>query len=119
MTASCVLLVEDEMCLAMMLEDVLAGAGYEVLCVSNLDAAEEIARKEPVDVAILDVNLGRGRHVYPLADELDARGIRFMFTTAYDRSTLPERFRDRPLLQKPYCPAAMVRTLGEVIAAAR
>ncbi len=111
---SCVLLVEDEMCLAMMLEDVLVNAGHEVLCVSNLAAAEEIARKEAIDVAILDVNLGKG-HVYPLADELDARGIRYMFTTAYERSTLPERFQDRPMLQKPYAPDAMVSRLGEVI----
>jgi DNA-binding response OmpR family regulator len=113
---SCVLLVEDEMCLAMMLEDVLAGAGYEVLCVSNLAAAEEITRKEAIDVAILDVNLGKGK-VYPLADQLDARGIRYMFTTAYERSTLPERFQDRPLLQKPYSPETVVSRVGEVIGA--
>lgn len=74
MTEPRILMVEDEMCLAMMLEDVLSDAGYDVVRAGRLKDAMNIARREHIDAAILDVNL-HGEPVYPLAAQLHESGV--------------------------------------------
>jgi len=59
----CIMIVEDEMLLAMDLEDILTGAGHKVAGqASDLKQAVALAERvgEHVDVAIMDVNLARG-----------------------------------------------------------
>ena len=53
------------------------------------------------DLAILDVNLD-GEPVLPVADALVARGMPFVFATGYGERGLPELYRDRPTLKKPF-----------------
>ena len=53
------------------------------------------------DIAILDVNLD-GEPVSPVADALVARGTPFVFATGYGERGLPEPYRDRPMLKKPF-----------------
>src|SRR5690348_14510653 len=50
--------------------------------------------------AILDINLG-GSPVYPVAEELVARGIPFIFVTGYGTESIDRRFANIPVLQKP------------------
>ena len=70
-----VLVVEDEMLVAMFLEDVLADLGYEVAgVVSHVDAALSRAAAGDFDFAILDVHLN-GKDVFPLADLLASKQI--------------------------------------------
>jgi len=113
---SCVLLVEDEMCLAMMLQDLLEADGYRVIKASRVPAALSMAEGEEIDAAILDVNVA-GREVFPVADELRRRGVPFMFASGYGDRGLPGEFRDYPMLQKPYDPAALGSMLRNVLAA--
>ena len=88
-----VLLVEDQMIVAMQIEDMLHAAGCEVVGpVGTLEAAIALAHAEVLDVAVLDVNLD-GEKVYPAAEELQARGIPFILATGYGASTLPEKWR--------------------------
>jgi DNA-binding response OmpR family regulator len=101
MTDTRILMVEDEMCLAMMLEDVLSDAGYQVVRAARLKDAMNIARREHIDAAILDVNL-QGEAVYPLATQLHESGVPFMFTSAYGRPGIPEEFHSYPVMPKPY-----------------
>jgi CheY-like chemotaxis protein len=97
-----VLLVEDEMMVALLLEGMLADFGHEIVGpAARLEKAVEMAQQEAMDVAILDVNID-GEEVYPVADALDARGIPFIFATGYGRAGLRAPYRDRPTLQKPY-----------------
>ena len=106
-----VLIVEDEIIVALFLEDLLAECGYEVAGVaSRLD--EAMARAEAPDfaLAVLDVHLN-GRDVFPLADRLAERGLPFVFATGYGARGIPERHAGRPVLQKPFLPADLVRTL--------
>lgn len=72
MTDTRILMVEDEMCLAMMLEDVLSDAGYQVVRAARLKDAMKIARDEHIDAAILDVNL-HGETVYRRAFHVHLR----------------------------------------------
>jgi DNA-binding response OmpR family regulator len=68
---------------------------------SNLSQATQAVRNRVIDVAILDTNLN-GEMVYPLAEELGARGIPFLFLTGYDASNLPDRFRAVSRVAKPF-----------------
>jgi CheY-like chemotaxis protein len=97
-----VLLVEDEAMVAMMIEDMLCDLGCQVIGpVSRVASALDLLEDEPVDAAVLDVNLG-GEAVFPVADRLAAAGVPFVFSTGYGLAGLDPRHADRPVLQKPY-----------------
>ena len=96
------LLVEDQMIVALQIEDMLRATGCEVVGpVGTLRAAITLAHEEAFDVAVLDINLD-GEKVYPAAEELQRRGIPFILATGYGESTLPEKWRDQPRLSKPF-----------------
>jgi CheY-like chemotaxis protein len=97
-----VFVVEDEVMIRMLLEDMLADLGYGIAAsAGGLDEAITLARESDFDLAILDVNLN-GHAVYPVAEVLDQRGVPFVFSTGYGERGLPEPYRDRPTLQKPF-----------------
>jgi len=97
-----VFVVEDEVMIRMLLEDMLTDLGYGVAAsAGGLDEAIALARDSEFDLAILDVNLN-GHSVYPVADVLEQRGVPFVFSTGYGERGLPEPYRDRPTLQKPF-----------------
>ncbi len=107
-----VLIVEDEIIVALFLEDLMAEFGYEVAgVVSHLDDA--MAHAPDYDLALLDVHLN-GRNVFDFADALAARGTPFVFATGYGERGIPERHRGRPVLQKPFNPADLRRALGQI-----
>ena len=94
-----VLIVEDEIVVALFLEDVLAEYGYEVAgVVSHLDDA--MTREADYDIALLDVHIN-GRNVFDFADHLARRGIPFVFATGYGEA--PQgKYARTPVLNKPY-----------------
>ena len=109
-----VLLVEDEIMVALLLEEMLADLGHEVVGpVARLDKAVAMAQQEALDVAILDVNLN-GQEVFPVAAALTARGIPFFFVTGYGRSGLRAPYADHPSLQKPFRRQALRDLFTEV-----
>jgi hypothetical protein len=57
---------------------------------------------------VIDINLHQ-EPTYPLARLLRARSIPFLFTTGYDRSSVPSEFQDIPLWEKPINLPAMMR----------
>jgi DNA-binding response OmpR family regulator len=97
----CILVVEDEMLVAMMLEDMLRDIGYRVVMASRVKKGSEIAASAAIDCAILDVNVD-GVTSYPVAKELRRRGIPFLFSTGYSAATLRADYRESPMLAKPY-----------------
>ena len=110
------LIVEDEIIVALFLEDMLAEFGYEVAgVVGHLD--EAMAHAPDYDMAVLDVHLN-GRPVFDFADTLAARGMPFVFATGYGERGIPERHRGRPVLQKPFQPDDLRRVLEQIRPAA-
>jgi two-component SAPR family response regulator len=102
-----ILVVEDEMLIALMIEDVVQDSGGEIVGpVATLEKALKLAGEEEFDAAILDVTI-RGAKVYPVAELLLARGIPFVFATGYGDWALPEELRDKPRLMKPFTAAAL------------
>src|ERR1041384_7652891 len=93
-----ILVVEDEVLLAMNIEDMLLESGYEVAGIaSRLTPALALAREGLFDAAMLDVNLA-GEPSFPVADLLAERGIPFLFATGYGLQGLDERYHGRPVL---------------------
>lgn len=108
-----ILVVEDEMFIAMMIEDLLRGLGCEVVGpAGNVSDALNLVATEPLDGAVLDVNLGRER-VFPVADTLRREVVPFVFVTGYGRTALTEAYDRHPMIRKPFEP----ETFGADLAA--
>ena len=113
-----VLVVEDEYLIRMLLEDMLADLGYAVAAaVGSIAEARAHAADGDFSAAILDVNL-EGQEIFPVADILAARRLPFVFVTGYGERSLPERYRDRPALQKPFQAEQLGSALDALLATA-
>jgi len=113
-----VLVVEDELMIRMLLEDMLGELGYTIAAqAARIDEALDAAKNAAFDVAILDVNLN-GETIMPVAEALDARGMPFVFATGYADAVLPEAFRDRPMLKKPFQADGLDRLLQRALSGA-
>jgi CheY-like chemotaxis protein len=111
-----ILVVEDEVMIRMLLEDMLGELGYTVAAeVGRIDEALDAVKNGGFDVAILDVNLN-GENTAPVAEALAARGTPFVFATGYGEHGLPEAFRDRPTLKKPFQMDGLDRSLQSALA---
>ncbi|MRX52304.1 response regulator [Paracoccus sp. S-4012] len=110
-----VLIVEDEVLIAMHLEDMLASLGHEVVAAATrIGNAIELAREGDFDFAILDLNVA-GTKSFPVADILRQRGIPFAFATGYGSEGLVDGYRDVPVLEKPYAPHDLERTIARAV----
>ena len=97
-----ILIVEDEMLVAMNIEDMLLDLGHEVAgLASRLEPALALAAEGQFDIAMLDVNLA-GQQSFPVAAILASRGIPFLFATGYGAKGVAEEYRSYPVLQKPF-----------------
>ena len=97
-----VIVVEDEMMIAMLLEDMLTDLGHTVVGIAGrLDSALVLARQTDADMAILDVNLS-GEASFPVAKVLVERGLPFMFATGYGTLGLEAPFENTLTLKKPF-----------------
>jgi CheY-like chemotaxis protein len=110
-----ILVVEDEALIAMDLQCLLEGAGYQVLgpCNSQAAAFAVLERSQP-DLALLDVNLG-GTDVFGVADALAERKARIIFLTGHTAQRLPEPHRHRPLVAKPYLPHLLLQAIQRAL----
>jgi RNA polymerase sigma-70 factor (ECF subfamily) len=96
-----VMLVEDEIWLAMALEEVVRDAGFKVIGpVGRLEDAIELAGSQTIDAAVLDIRLDR-EMVFPVADILLGKDIPFAFVTAFPESEIQLPHRSRPVWSKP------------------
>lgn len=110
-----ILIVEDEMLLALMLEDLLMDTGYRVVHAETLAAAFGLVERDHFDVAILDINL-EGAEVFPLAARLRELRIPFVFASASDLSRIGPEFRHYPMIAKPYTIGQVEQSLNQVLA---
>lgn len=116
-TGSRAFLVEDEALVLFSLEDVLADLGCEVVGqATRLEQAMAMAQSlGPLDVAILDVNIG-GTTVFPVAQLLMERGVPLVFATGYGRDGLPPEWQSHAVIVKPYSVQDIERALTPLLA---
>ncbi|MEO6340417.1 MAG: PAS domain S-box protein [Caulobacteraceae bacterium] len=114
-----VLVVEDEMLIAMALCKELVSLGWEVVgpAATIEEAVGLLAGQPPPDAAILDINLA-GRLVYPLAERLRSEGVPIVFCTGYEQVDRQDEYRDCPLVRKPVNVDVLVNELRRVRRAA-
>ncbi|HLH87665.1 MAG TPA: response regulator [Xanthobacteraceae bacterium] len=114
-----ILVAEDEALIAIGIESMLESFGCEVVGpVSEVREILQVIEAEPVDGALLDVNL-RGRQVFEILPEIMRRGIPVMLTSGYDDATLfPPAFRDLPRISKPFDEATLRRMCTILVKAA-
>ena len=113
MSGMTVLVVEDDFIVAYDMQMLLEEQGARVLGpAASLAEAQELLAQDRPTVAVLDVNLG-GEYVFPLADELLAQDVPFVFATAYadDDRLFPEQARTAPRLSKPVLPNVLIGQL--------
>jgi len=106
-----VFLVEDEVMIRMMVADMLEELGFSIAAeAGEINEAIRLAQCADFDLAILDVNVN-GKVISPVAELITARNRPFIFATGYGSSGLPQEYRDRPALQKPF----QIETLAQLI----
>ena len=72
----------------------------------NMATALQLAEKEEIDAAVVDVNI-RGGKAFSVLSILDGRGIPFLLTSGYANWSMPEEWQERPRLPKPYSEVAL------------
>ncbi|MCW2293651.1 light-regulated signal transduction histidine kinase (bacteriophytochrome) [Pseudomonas sp. BIGb0408] len=113
---SSVLILEDQLVIAVGLEQILADAGVEdvITASSEVEALRLLTSRRP-DVAVLDINLGTGTSL-AVAEELQRLQIPFIFATGYgDSIALPDELKDVCIVRKPYDAASILVNLQGLI----
>jgi two-component SAPR family response regulator len=96
-----VLVVEDQYLVAEEMRRMVSVLGGQVIGpVARPHAALQLLARQPVDLAVLDINLGP-ENAYPLAAELIRRDVPFFFATGCEPWVVPDEFRKVPRLDKP------------------
>lgn len=92
MSATRILIAEDETIIRLDLRDILERAGYEV-CAEARDGEEavELARREQPDLAILDVKMPRLDGIDAARRMIEERPIPIVMLTAYSQEELVSR----------------------------
>jgi CheY-like chemotaxis protein len=98
-----ILVVEDAYLVAMDLCEEMEGLGCTVVGpVGRLELALDLAQREQIDGAVLDVNLA-GELSFPVAEALSARHIPYVLVTSYDDdAAFPSEYRNILRFSKPY-----------------
>jgi DNA-binding NtrC family response regulator len=113
-----VLIVEDELLVAMELESLLEEQGCAVVGpAATVARALALLDGERLDAAILDVNLD-GQTAIPVAAALNEQGIPFLLATGYGAAQASEpELKDAPRVDKPVSHDRLVRTLARIMKA--
>jgi DNA-binding response OmpR family regulator len=109
-----ILIVEDELFIAMLLEEALQDEGYEVIGpFSSASQALEKIEEEMPNAAVLDVNI-RGGTSFAVADVLEREDRPFLFLTGYGKGEVPDRYNCHRCLTKPVSPRELVAEVAQL-----
>jgi len=110
-----ILLVEDEYMIAHDMADGLRALGADVVgpVPSLAKALDMIEQESDLDGAVLDINLD-GQKVFPAADRLLERNVPILFTTGYDEATIPAKYANVHLCEKPVTSGRLKKAVAEL-----
>jgi DNA-binding response OmpR family regulator len=110
-----VLVVEDEFLVSLATTDFLESIGCEIVGpAARLTKAIELVQSELLDAAVLDIDIA-GEMIWPVAAELQDRGVPFLFLSAHKPLMIfPALFAAVPCLDKPLETIRLRRFLGTI-----
>jgi CheY-like chemotaxis protein len=118
MPARRLLVVEDELLVALDIENILSDAGHIVIGpASSAAVALELIARSPPDAALIDANLS-GQPIVAVVQALSERGIPFASVTGYQRESLP-RDHPAPIVAKPFDAEQLLAAARRLLAPAR
>jgi CheY-like chemotaxis protein len=110
----CILVVEDEAAVSLMVAHLAVEAGATVIGpIADAATALTLVETEAVDCAVLDYKLIDGTSL-PVADALMERGVPFLFASAYDLAAIAPRFAWVPCVGKVYVPERLLQMIVAV-----
>ncbi|MGC2854111.1 response regulator [Novispirillum sp. DQ9] len=120
LTGRSILLVEDELLVALLVEDLLKEAGADILGPAPRVAAalQLIADADRIDLALLDVNLA-GAWVWPVAEELRRRSVPYLLLTGYGAGIVDAEHMDAGVLTKPVSERDLLAAVAGVLSPGR
>jgi len=97
-----ILVVDDELLICEMISDAMQDVGCDIVGPATSEERGKIlADSETLDGAFLDINLA-GKLSFSVAEILARRGVPFVFLTGYNKTAIPETYRQVPTLWKPF-----------------
>lgn len=112
------LLVEDQLDLAALMEQAFEDAGDQVTHAYSVFDALGLLDTQRFDGAVLDVELRDGV-VFPVADRLAELGIPYLFVSAVYNQLVPQRHRRAAFVAKPFHIDQLRETVRHVVGDAR
>ncbi|MBB1250756.1 MULTISPECIES: response regulator [unclassified Rhizobium] len=114
-----VMVLEDDVLIAMDMEDFLLGQGCQVVGpISNVESALEKVETGGLDGAVVDLNL-RGELSVPVIEALKSRGIPVIVCSGYaELSGVRDMLADVPMVTKPCDFNALSKILADSFTAA-
>ena len=110
-----IMIVEDDVLLAMDLAGCLRDAGLDVV---GPFASVEVALQGMTDhrphIAILDIDLN-GQMSFLVADALATENVPFVWLSGSSPDVLPEHHRHRPFLTKPFASRTILRVMTDLL----
>ena len=107
-----ILVVEDEILIALDIGQILADAGFDIVGPARSAAqALDLISRDGCEAAVLDVNLGCETSER-VALALKERGLPFVALSGYSREQHPAAFSGAPALTKPLKPIFLLRNSG-------
>ena len=104
------LIVDDEVVVAMDLEERISEAGFNAHWVNSVQNASTILETLTPDIVILDVMV-QSRTSTGFAQVLKARGIPFVVHSGYTHGADLRDFDDAPWVRKPVETSAMIKAM--------
>jgi len=118
LTGQHVLIVEDEVIISLDLMMILRSEGAEIIGPApDVAVALSYIRSTTIDCALLDLQLGNGEDVSPVADLLAQAGVPFIFVTAHNGHDILSQHPLQPIVKKPYAGRDIVIAVHTALAA--
>jgi|GEM_PF-465519 len=111
-----VLIVEDEIIVAISMECEVQDAGGDVVGPAHTLAEADQLLDEAIDVAILDINIG-GEMIWPIARRLRELGVPYVLASANcgDPHAVDPAFTDVPCFDKPVPMPRLIAALAALV----
>ncbi|WP_310556763.1 response regulator transcription factor [Flavobacterium sp.] len=115
-----ILIVEDEVIIAMHIQSILEEANYEVISnISSVEVAISAIETASPDLVLIDINLNKNKDGVDLGRYLlEKNSIPYIYITSYsDKTTLDRVNETRPFgyIVKPFRPLDLITTISVVL----